>query len=183
MVQAGLIAKGAMGKSSVIGIAARYFKTLIDARTGKPSFRDVTAQIIAPAFVGVPCYFGGWELHNPSNAIVGISIVAALMCAMAALVFQIRLDLNKKLDPRVLPSNRKLVDQLFDDILWAILFGLMLALYLIIFDCAGLFVAEPPVGNILSAVAVSFAAHFAMVIGMCLKRMQRAYQIFASLEG
>ena len=84
-----------MGKSSVVGIAKGHFRTLRDARTGRVRVFDLVWQVGLPVACGVVCAVFGWHLDDASNAIVGISIVAALMCAMAALIFQIRLDLNK----------------------------------------------------------------------------------------
>ena len=82
-----------MGKASVVGIFKGYVRTLYDARDGSsPGVRlvDVFVQSDIPVLCGFACYFTGWHLSNPSNAIVGISIVSALMCAMATLLFQVR---------------------------------------------------------------------------------------------
>lgn len=166
-----------MGKSSVVGIVKGHFKTLRDARTGRIRVRDFFWQIGLPIACGIACALYRWRLPDASNAIVGISIVAALMCAMAALIFQIRLDLNK------IPVTEKrdiiLIDEVFANVMWAILMGLALALYLIVIDAVGL-LNESTAAIIATSIAVALCAHFALVIGMCLKRFQRSYEKIAA---
>lgn len=166
-----------MGKSSVAGIAKGHFRTLRDARTGRVRMLGLVWQVGLPVACGVVCAMLGWHLDDASNAIVGISIVAALMCAMAALIFQIRLDLNKT--PAAEKRDVALIDEVFANVMWAILMGLALALYLIIIDAVGIFVEGTP-AIIASSVAVALCVHFVFVIGMCLKRFQRSYERIAA---
>ncbi len=166
-----------MGKSSVLSIPKKHFQTLKDERTGKMRPADFAVQVGIPVLAGAICFESGWNLASASNAIVGISIVAALMCAMAVLVFQIRLDLRTRRD---CPSrDLKLVDEVFANTMWAILVGLLLALYLIVWDACvpGL---QGFASRLLSAIAVAICLHFVFVIGMCLKRLQSAYQRLAA---
>lgn len=166
-----------MGKSSVVGIAKGHFRTLRDARTGRIRMRDFIWQIGLPVACGIACVLCGWHLDDASNAIVGISIVAALMCAMAALIFQIRLDLNKASSTE--KRDVTLIDEVFANVMWAILMGLALALYLIVVDAVGFF-NESTSAIVASSVAVALCAHFVFVIGMCLKRFQRSYEKIAA---
>lgn len=166
-----------MGKSSVVGIAKGHFRTLRDARTGRVRVFDLVWQVGLPVACGVVCAVFGWHLDDASNAIVGISIVAALMCAMAALIFQIRLDLNKA--PVAEKRDVALIDEVFANVMWAILMGLALALYLIAIDAVGLFDGGTS-AIIASSVAVALCVHFVFVIGMCLKRFQRSYERIAA---
>ncbi len=166
-----------MGKSSVIGIAKGHFRTLRDARTGRIRKHDLVWQIGLPVACGIACALCKWHLNDASNAIVGISIVAALMCAMAALIFQIRLDLDKA--PVAEKRDVELIDEVFANVMWAILMGLVLALYLIVVDAMGLFNENAP-AIIVSSIAVALCAHFVFVVGMCLKRFQRSYERIAA---
>lgn len=195
-----LTAGRVMGKSSVTGIFKGYVHTLRDARDGegmrvRPA--DVIVQIAIPAAIGVVYYFAGWHLSDPANAIVGISIVSALMCAMATLLFQIRSQAMEGMDeardgtngdPARLPGFRmkhrdeRFIDEVFDDVMWAILVGLSLSLYLIIVDAAELFDACDIISRVLSSIAVAVCAHFVLVIGMCLKRLRRAYNVVSNRE-
>ena len=104
-----------MGKSSVAGIVKGHFKTLRDARTGHVRIRDLVWQIGLPAACGIACALIGWHLDDASNAVVGISIVAALMRAMTALIFQIRLDLNEA--PVAEKRDVALIDEVFANVM------------------------------------------------------------------
>lgn len=187
-----------MGKSSVIGIFEGYVRTLRDARDGENSRirpADVLVQIALPIAIGAGCFFTGWHLANPSNAIVGISIVSALMCAMATLLFQIRGQMADGPDEappggggatahlapfRMKLRDKRFIDEVFDDVMWAILVGLTLSLYLIVIDAIGLLAGGGTVSRILSSIAVAVCAHFVLVIGMCLKRLRSAYNVVSN---
>lgn len=161
-----------MGKSSVLSIPKKHFATLKDERTDKIKPSDVAFQIAVPIAAGIACFASGWQLESAGNAIVGISIVAALMCAMAVLVFQIRLDLRN----RDVSADRdlRLIDEVFANIMWAILVGLLLALLLIVWD-ANASAFSVTASRVLSAICVAICLHFVFVVGMCLKRLQSAY--------
>ncbi len=188
-----------MGKSSVVGIFKGYVRTLRDVRNGgKACVRpaDVLVQIALPIAIGIGCFFTGWHLANPSNAIVGISIVSALMCAMATLLFQIRgqiaVESNEEQADggnaaphssfRMKLRDKRFIDEVFDDVMWAILVGLTLSLYLIVVDAIGLLAGGGTVSRILSSIAVAVCAHFVLVIGMCLKRLRSAYNVVSNRE-
>lgn len=186
-----------MGKSSVVGIFKGYVRTLRDTRNGEKACvrpADVLVQIVLPIAIGIGCFFTGWHLANPSNAIVGISIVSALMCAMATLLFQIRGQMaeepgeapvegsNAALFPsfRMKLCDKRFIDEVFDDVMWAILVGLTLSLYLIVIDAIGLLADGGAASRILSSIAVAACAHFVLVIGMCLKRLRSAYNVVSN---
>ncbi len=173
-----------MGKTSVTGIARSYATTLCNARTGKDMVRDVAIQIVIPIALGCISFFIGLCISDPSNIVVGISIVAALMCAMAVLLFQVRAEIRRENNALLVGDDVKLVDETFDDAMWAILVGFLIALYLVIVDAFGLFEC----GNIvlessLSAIAIALIAHFVMVVAMCLKRLRAAYDRVAAIRG
>lgn len=166
-----------MGKSNIMEIVEEHFDTLRDARTDKIKIGDIVFQIGLPLFIGCLCFLSGWWLKDASNAIVGISIVAALMCAMAVLVFQIRMDASA--DKRLGENDLILINELFANIMWAILVGLLLAFALIAFDALGLFSGGYP-AQIATSISLAMCAHFIIVIAMCLKRLQRAYNRVAA---
>lgn len=189
-----------MGKSSVAGIFKGYVRTLRDARNGNKACvrpADVLVQIVLPIAIGLGCFFTGWHLANPSNAIVGISIVSALMCAMATLLFQIRGQMAE--EPGEAPAggsnaaahipsfrmklrDKRFIDEVFDDVMWAILVGLTLSLYLIVIDAIGFLADGGTASRVLSSIAVAVCAHFVLVIGMCLKRLRSAYNVVSNRE-
>ena len=101
--------------------------------------RDVAIQIVIPIALGCISFFIGLRISDPSNIVVGISIVAALMCAMAVLLFQVRAEIRRENNALLVGDDVKLVDETFDDAMWAILVGFLIALYLVIVDAFGLF--------------------------------------------
>ena len=126
--------------------------------------------------------------------IVGISIVSALMCAMATLLFQIRSQMADGPDEapaggggatahlafRMKLRDKRFIDEVFDDVMWAILVGLTLSLYLIVIDAIGLLAGGGIASRILSSIAVAACAYFVLVIGMCLKRLRSAYNVVSN---
>ncbi len=96
---------------------------------------------------------------------------------MAVFLFQLRTSLGA--DNRLGDADCALVDECMSNTLWAILWGLALALFLIVAGGGGWIGAEGS-GAILTGIAVAgVAAHFLLVIGMCLKRLRRAYERIA----
>lgn len=168
-----------MSKSSPLPIIADHFATLRDASTGKISKRDIIEQFFVPALAAGASLAAGWYWRSPSSAVAGVSIVAALLCSMAVFIFQLRLEVNKIADQRLGPQDYALVDETFHNVMWAILVGLCLALYLIACEALGLF--KPDVaGRLFTCVGVFAAAHFLVVIAMSLKRLRRAYERIAA---
>ena len=172
-----------MGKASVTGIARSYARTLRNARTEKVLVRDVVVQIACPFALGCICFFAELRIKDPSNVVVGISIVAALMCAMAMLLFQVRAEIRRENNALLVGKDVKLVDETFDDAMWAILVGFVIALFLVITDAFGLFQCGNVVlESVLSAIAIALIAHFVMVVAMCLKRLRAAYDRVAAIR-
>ena len=165
-----------MGKSSLWRVPADHFQTLYDNRTNKPDWAAVVVQSVMPVAAGVMTWWLGAKLKDVSGAVAGISIVAALLFAMAVFLFQLRVTLPE--DKRLGPDDYKLVDECMKTTLWAILWGLAVALYLIVCG-AGEWLKADGSGPVLTGVAVAASAHFLMVIGMCLKRLRRAYERIA----
>jgi hypothetical protein len=141
----------------------------------------VIEQFAVPALVAGISLATGWYWGNPAGAVAGVSIVAALLCSMAVFIFQLRLEVNKIDDDRLGPEDYALLDETFSNVMWAILVGLALALYLIVCDALGLFTASLG-GRLLTALGVYVAIHFLLVIGMSLKRLRRAYQRIAARQ-
>ena len=110
----------------------------------------------------------------------GVSIVAALMGAMAVLIFQIRLSIPE--DKRLDVYDYMLVDEVFSNILWAILVGFALSLILVLYQS---FNAKdvPIVGACVTSIVAASGLHFVIVVGMCLKRLNIAYMRIAAKRG
>ena len=168
-----------MGKSSVFNIATGHFRTLYDARSGKTRIRDLAFQLGFPLLLAGTSQRLSWQLTNVGNAVVGVSIVAALLCAMATIIFQIRVSLQGK--PQQHRKGAQLIDEVFANVLWAIIVSFFIALLLIIADSFGLLSNEEAAKTI-SSVVVFAGTHFVLVVGMCLKRLQSAYDVIAALR-
>ena len=172
-----------MGMSAVVGIAKSYFSTLKNQRSGRTHIGALMVQLGAPIAIGIIWLLTGPLISSPSNAIVGISIVSALLCAMATMLFQIRMSLRASEkageDCFVTEKDLKLVDELFAAVLWAILFGLAVVLLMVVLEWLGIYRLDDCVGRCLSALQIAFIVHFVFVIGVVLKRLNRVYELVA----
>lgn len=162
-----------MGKASLWSVPANHFRTLYDNRTGRPDWWAIVWQAILPLGAGVTVWKLGARMAEVGAAVSGISIVSGLLFAMAVFLFQLRITLGS--DKRLGEGDFVLVDECMANTLWAILWGLALALFLIVGD-AGKWIGGDGTGPVLTGIAVAATVHFLLVIGMCLKRLRRAYE-------
>ncbi|WP_455952659.1 hypothetical protein [Arcanobacterium haemolyticum] len=165
-----------MGKASLWKVPTDHFRTLYDNRTRRPDWRAIVAQAVLPLIIGVAIWALGAKITDVSGAVSGISIVAGLLFSMAVFLFQLRTTLGN--DKRLGEDDFALVDECMANTLWAILWGLALAVYLIVCG-AGSWIGNEPWGPVLTGIAVAGTVHFLLVIGMCLKRLRRAYERIA----
>lgn len=169
-----------MGMSSVVGIVKDYGNSLRSARDGKlkPSF--VFAQIGIPVALGAIAGVFRFGIPNSGDFVTGVSIVAALMCGVATLLFQTRIDLRQRFDGEsdsfLTEGGLRLVDELFAQVMWSILSGFLLVLLLVIGDTL-----RSAVGDIEIVVRLSYGltwgmvANFILTVGVVLKRMRSVY--------
>ncbi len=162
-----------MGKASLWSVPTDHFRTLYDNRTGRPDWWAIAWQTIFPLGAGIAVWKIGAKLTEVSAAVAGISIVSGLLFAMAVFLFQLRLTIGK--DKRLGEDDFVLIDECMANTLWAILWGLGLALFLIVGD-AGKWITDDQIGPALTGITVTATMHFLLVIGMCLKRLRRAYE-------
>lgn len=165
-----------MGKASLWTVPADHFRTLYDNRTGRPDWGAVTLQALLPIVSGGATWKLGAKMADVGGAVSGISIVAGLLFAMAVFLFQLRVTLGT--DSRLGEDDFVLVDECMANTLWAILWGLALTVFLVVCG-AGNWIGDDGSGPVLTGVAMAAAVHFLLVIGMCLKRLRRAYERIA----
>ena len=190
MVQEGAL--GAyMGMSSVKEIVKGYARTLKGARDGKPALGPVASQILMPLAFGAASCAAGWSVPRVSDAVAGISIVASLLCSVAALLFQVRIDLRMRLEEDERSENQQhflvsddleLLDEMFSQVMWVILEGFVLVLIMVLSEWLGLLGTKPlsaQAATCITFIIVCGVANFVVVIGAVLKRLNRVYQLIA----
>ena len=172
-----------MGMSSVSGIAKAYFSTLRDQRTKKINMKAMAFQVAVPVVAGVIWFFCCDSIVDISNAITGISIVSALLCAMATMLFQIRIDLRVGRESNKntfnVENDLEFVDELFYAVLWVILFGLLIVLFMMIIDWVPAFQTKGFLARCISGIYVAVIFYFVLVVGLILKRLLRVYELVA----
>ena len=165
-----------MGKAALWRVPADHLRTLYDNKTHQTDWVAVVMQVVVPLAVGIWSWGLGAKLGDVGAAVTGISIVAGLLFSMAVFLFQLRLSLGA--DKRLGKDDYVLVDECMSNTLWAILWGLGLTLFLIVCD-AGNWIGADNSGSVLTGIAIAATTHFLLVIGMCLKRLRRAYERIA----
>lgn len=120
----------------------------------------------------------GLRISDRANIIVGVSIVTALMCAVAVLVFQIR-QTTMRDDLRLVARDRESVDDFFYIVLWTITIGLFLTLFLVLPDIV--VISDNELTNkIYSFIGFLVIIHFAIVLGQFVVRFARLYDRIAA---
>ena len=168
-----------MGKMSLRRIAAGYLSTLVDARTEKKCLSDIVIQICIPIVSGA-VFFAFWPASKDSmegladGFVTGVSIVSALLCGVAVMVFQLRIQIASQTDPRPTGDESILIDEMFNAVLWAVVVGFGAVLLLILRNA---FQAESTAWKVLISISLSLLMNFVMVSCLCLKRLSAAYAI------
>lgn len=173
-----------MGMSSPNRIPKAYFSTLVSQRTGKYKVTTIAFQIIFPLIVGGIAFALRAQISSVDSTIGGIAVVAALLCAVATMLFQIRIDLRIKVknnsDAFVTENDLKLVDELFAALLWGIMFGFIITAGAMVIQWTGVLASGSElIIYLCTSALIACIVHFAFVIGLILKRLSAVYQIVA----
>lgn len=165
-----------MGKLSPFQIIYRHFKSLCKIKDGqdKVSIPDILIQMILPIALGGLSYAYGFTMSNQSGLLSGMSILATLLGAVAVFVFQIRVQQRQSKDSLLEESDIDLIDELFFNILWIILVGLVQSSLLIVSEALGIIGANAT-WQIVSSVSVVLSTNVVMTLLMVLKRLARIY--------
>lgn len=175
-----------MGKMSLLGIWRGYRKTLVNAEDGRTSKRDIAVQIATPMLIGALA-FAFWPIGKgvvediASNVVTGVSIISSLMCGVAVMIFQLRVQLAARKDG--MPDRREveLIDETYSDVLWSVVVGFASVILII------LSYAFEPVSQILwratLSAALCFVVNLVMVSCMSLKRLNASYEIVSKVWG
>ena len=184
-----------MNKLSLRGIWHGYIRTLVNASTGKPNKCDYFIQICTPIISGV-LLFLLWPTNSDSpkdssfisaigivstNIVTGVSIVSSLMCGVAVMLFQLRVQLSSQEIPVPTRDDVKLIDEVYFDVLWSVLVGFASVVIIIASDII----------KVLSfclwkaALSFAFCLVFNLVLVSCmiLRRLGASYEIVANIWG
>lgn len=171
-----------MGKASIRPVFRAYVRTLRREFDGRPLFRDIVFQLIAPVLVGLVLLVRMPDvladvMASSGGAVTAIGIISSFMYGVSAMVFQIRVDM---VDRKGLASDKesRLVDELFADVLWAVVSG-FLSVVLMVFAGSS---PRPAVWQLVfGSAGVAFMINFTIVSFMCVKRMGSLYSVVADL--
>lgn len=167
-------------KTSVREIVVDHLDTLRDARTHRVSVLDLLIQFGLPLLLGTGLPLAGFRLVDVGQVIAGLAVLAGFTFGMLVFVFQLRLQVAT--DPRVVGTNlRQLIDQLFTNVAYALLTGLVCVTLAVAF--VSVRQATSPTAELVAVlravstgVLVTATTHFLLTLAMCTKRAYRAYQ-------
>lgn len=166
-----------MGKIGLFGLAGKYIGTLRSYRTGRLMARDILAQIVLPACAAASfCIYWPLESEEVSrivgNIVSGVSIISGLLCGVAVMLFELRVQMRSQDDPE--PTNRELalVDETFHDTVWATFGGFASVALMTLGDALQFCVAAQ---RAVYGFSAFFLLNFMLVTCMCLKRLSATY--------
>lgn len=177
-----------MNKISLRPVAMRYLETLVDDSTGRTMLTDVIVQIIMPVAFGVAFYLlwpddnSKWPLGEKSiselssGILTVVSIVSALLCGVAIMIFQLRLQLASQTNPVPEERETRLIDQMFNQVLWDVVAGFATTLFL---ACSNAFTSGSTLWKISLSASLITIINFVLVTCMCIKRFSSAYDIIS----
>ena len=93
------------------------------------------------------------------------------------LIFQLRAQISTEKSIEVRDAEYKLIDQLFNDVLWDVVVGFASAILLVI--SSGAIPVMSLVTCLVLAISVLCIAHFFLVTAMCLKHLSIAHEVMA----
>lgn len=105
----------------------RYLETLCYRRSDskqRVDFRRAFVQLGLPLIVAFILALIGVEVDEGSNAISFISIIAGLMCTVAALLFEARTSIMRQ-DKTTVENDERSADELFYLCIWLIIVGIV----------------------------------------------------------
>ena len=105
----------------------RYLETLCYRRPDskqRVDFRRTFAQLGVPLIASFILALIGVEVDEGSNAISFISIIAGLMCTVAALLFETRASIMRQ-DKTTVENDERSADELFYLCIWLIFVGIV----------------------------------------------------------
>lgn len=165
----------------------RLFKLYLNGlkNNGRIRLQDLLVQFFVPLCCSAVSFLFLWkdivklgQLSTfVSNAIVAVSIISGLMCALAVLIFQLRAQISTEKSIEVRSAEYELIDQLFNDVLWDVVIGFVSAILLVILSGT---ISDPSlIACFILALTTLCITHFFLVTAMCLKHLSIAHEVIA----
>lgn len=177
-----------MGKISIKGIFLNYYDTLHKNGKRETSKQDVVIHLVFPFAFSAFCTILLSKLNileslraSFSDAIMALTIVSTLLCALAIMLFQLRMSLKDTFteqgETKIVDQEILLIDEMFSDVLWAVVAGFISVIFMVLagFDLPSYLV------YLFVGCALVFVSNFAIVTCMCLKRLSAAYTIVSKV--
>lgn len=175
-----------MEKMDLSRVWFAYLHTLRNASTGKVSKQDIVFQLGLPVIIIVLLFlvwpFSDISIGNiASNVLTGVSIISSLMCGVAIMLFQLRVQISSKELPCSTSEETELIDETYNDVLWSVVVGFASAILIVvsyaIFDFSRL------LWRICLSCSLGLIANLIMVSCMSIKRLSAAYEIVSKSWG
>lgn len=157
-------------KSNVIPILKDHFATFRNERTGGASASDYVFYLAVPAVLAVISYWQAWRVQGLTNLLTAVSILAGLLFNLLVLLFDTVSKLTDD-DTESAEHERRLAREIEANVTYTLLVALALACAL----GAIAFAANDAIPRSLSAILVFALAHFALTLGMVVKRIRAAF--------
>ena len=163
-------------KWDVRDIAKAHFGTYVDANTQKRRRLDYAAFILFPLGVGTLAsllrHYGHFGLSDVSKFIGGVGIFTGLLFGLLTNVFTLSLRLQRD-DELSEEKTTKYVKELFSNVSWAVLVGLLLIVLLV--TCSSVSDPNKPVHWAWVGILVAVFLHLILTVLMSLKRLWMAH--------
>ncbi len=161
-------------KTDVRPIVSDHYATLVNQPRsgGEPTrnWTDWVVQLVLPAALGGVAWVLGWRLNSVSDLLAGAAILTAFSFGLAVFAFEARASSRWTRES----AAARLLDEFFSNVLYSVLVGLLLTILLVV--GAATTSTSSLSSPVLTALTVTTATHYVLVILVCLKRLRAAYR-------
>lgn len=161
-------------KTDVRPIVSDHYATLVNQprSDGEPTrnWADWVVQLVLPAALGGVAWALGWRLNSVSDLLAGAAILTAFSFGLAVFAFDARASSRWTRES----AAARLLDEFFSNVLYSVLVGLLLTILLVV--GAATTSTSSPSSPVLTALTITIATHYVLVILVCLKRLRAAYR-------
>lgn len=162
-------------KAAVFPLVVDHLRTLSGPGGGSRGRWEIAGHYVMPLVASGVAVRIGARLTDAGQLIGGAAVLAGFAFGLSIFVFQLRLDAGR--DPRVPRGGLllELIDELFKNVSYAILIGLILVAVAV----AGTSYADADAEHLngwWTFAITAIGIHFIVTIAMCLKRIRSAYR-------